>query len=108
MKLSTILLIYLAVVNMRWQYIWRSQEKLWRHTILLYPSSYRAHENLAKYLYNKDPLLALYHFDKSAKCVDKSRGQWSKDMRAQYQTHCDKVIDARYRWFRAGREQVKK
>jgi len=108
MKLSTILLIYLAVVNMRWQYIWRSQERLWVHTIELYPDSYRAHENLAKYLYNKEPLLALYHFDISAKCEDVSNGNWSSAMLNSYRIHCDKVIDRAYRRFRVGREQVKK
>ena len=108
MKLSTIIILYLIALNINYQYIWRSQERLWEHTISIYPRSYRAHENLAKLVYASDPLRALYHFDASSQCVDGSRGKWSSDMLNLYRVHCDKVIDQAYRRFRAGREQIEK
>jgi len=96
---------WLIACNINFQLIWKSQERLWKHTLRLYPNSYRAHENLGKLLYKANPLESLYHLSEAMKCTDRSNGKWSADMAVLYKTYIDAEIIAEFNRFRNKRLQ---
>ena len=77
------IIVWLMIVNLQYQWIWMSQERMWKHTVENHPS-YRAHQNYAKVIYRDKPLLALYHFNEATKYIDKSSIRWYKQLQAVF------------------------
>ena len=79
-KIAPYLITYLVAVNIQYQQILANQERLWSHTIDIYPWSYRANFNYAKAIHEKDPLKSLAYFNKLKNCLDLKRGLWSNEL----------------------------
>ena len=88
-----------VIVNVQYQAVFKTQRSLWEHTLKRYPKNYRAHLNMAKTVYQTEPLLALYHFAELQKCIDRKGGIWQNEFGMTYSIYYEPVIDKRRKEF---------
>jgi hypothetical protein len=91
--------MWLLIVNVQYQSVFKTQRGLWEHTLKQYPDNYRAHLNMAKLVVREEPLLALYHFSKLQNCIDRKGGIWQNELNLTYSIYYEPIIDKRRKEF---------
>jgi len=91
---------WLIIVNLQYQHIWADQERLWRHTVRIYPESVRANYNLAKLVIKKDPLEALYRMNKIKTNLDNHHWRCYKEFSMLYRVFYKQDLENGYKSFK--------
>jgi len=78
--------------NISYQEILASQERLWHHTLRQYPYSLRANFNMAKVLFQRDPIESLPYFRKTKNCIDLLNGECHKEIQMVWPYYRESIL----------------